>query len=212
VPAQHRDFVERRSADLVAFQSRRTATTYVQRVEQVARAEAAAGGSGELTGLVAQHLYRLTAYKDEYEVARLLTDADELADVRAQVPGGTAPTYHLHPPALRALGMRSKLAFKPGSHWVLRLLARMRFVRGTALDLFGYARVRRWERELVRHYAATVEELCRDLTPEGYERARVVAALPELVRGFEDVKLASIERYVAALAELGVEPPRLVVG
>jgi indolepyruvate ferredoxin oxidoreductase len=209
IPQEHRDFVARRAADLVAFQSERTARAYVARVESVARAEAEVSDSGRLTGLVAQHLYRLTAYKDEYEVARLLTDPEEVAAVRDDVPGGTRATYHLHPPALRALGMKRKITFRPGTHWVLRLLARLKFLRGTPLDVFGYAEVRRWERELVRHYVEVVDHLCTVLHESTYERALAVAGLPEMVRGFEDIKLASIERYVEALDAHDVARPRL---
>lgn len=166
--------------------------------------------SGRLTGLVAQHLYRLTAYKDEYEVVRLLTDRGSVDAARDAVSGGTQATYHLHPPVLRALGMTSKLAFRPGTHWTLRLLSHGKRLRGTPLDAFGYVTVRRWERELVRHYAEVVDGLCSGLDERTYARALAVAALPELVRGFEDVKLESIERYVEALDAHQVARPQAV--
>ncbi|UUW91519.1 indolepyruvate ferredoxin oxidoreductase family protein [Pimelobacter simplex] len=198
--------VERRAADLVGYQDERLADAYVDVVAAIARAEQAVTTETRFSEAVARHLFKLTAYKDEYEVARLLTDPAFVASTGAAYPGGTV-SFQLHPPALRALGRKKKVGFGPRSHVTLRALARMKFLRGTAADPFGYAHVRRVERDLRDHYRTLVADLARELTPAGYDRAVRLAELPDLVRGYEGVKLRNVERYVAELAELGVTPP-----
>lgn len=198
-----------RAHDLVGYQDLACAQDYLRIVEQVWRAERAVTERTGLSEAVAAYLYKLTAYKDEYEVARLLTrdGAQRFAD--AAVPGGGPVTFRLHPPMLRALGMGGKLGFPPPTHAALRALAPGKIVRGSALDPFGRAHVRRVERELVRHYRAVLYDLVRDLTPESYERAAEFAALPDLVRGYEDIKLANVRRYAGRLADLGLPALRL---
>ena len=198
--------VSRRAADLVGYQDERLADAYVETVAAIARAEQAVTAETRFSEAVARNLFKLTAYKDEYEVARLLTDPAFMASAGEAFPGGTV-SFQLHPPVLRALGRRKKIGFGPRSHVTLRTLARMKRLRGTAADPFGYAHVRRVERELRDHYRALVTDLARGLTPEGYDRAVRIAELPDLVRGYEEVKLRNVERYVAGLTALGVTPP-----
>ncbi|CAB4689397.1 MAG: indolepyruvate ferredoxin oxidoreductase family protein [Actinobacteria bacterium] len=199
--------VSRRAADLVAYQDERLADAYVAVVAQVASAERAATAETRFSEAVARQLFKLTAYKDEYEVARLLTDPAFLAATAGEFPGGTV-AFKLHPPVLRAMGRTSKISFGPRSHGSLRTLARMKALRGTRLDLFGYAHLRKVERELRDHYRATVLDLASDLRGD-YERAVAVAELPDLVRGYESVKLRNVETYVARLVECGVRAPRV---
>ncbi|MFJ9312997.1 indolepyruvate ferredoxin oxidoreductase family protein [Pimelobacter simplex] len=198
--------VGRRAADLVGYQDERLADAYVDAVAAIAKAEQAVTTETRFSEAVARNLFKLTAYKDEYEVARLLTDPAFLAATGSDFPDGTV-SFQLHPPALRALGRKKKLGFGPRSHVTLRTLARMKFLRGTAADPFGYAHVRRVERDLRDHYRTMVDDLARELTPDGYDRAVRLAELPDLVRGYEGVKLRNVERYLAELAELGVTPP-----
>ncbi|HWJ65318.1 MAG TPA: indolepyruvate ferredoxin oxidoreductase family protein [Nocardioides sp.] len=202
--------VEQRAADLVDYQDERLADSYVALVAEVARAEQAAGTGSRLTEAVARHLFKLTAYKDEYEVARLLTDPAFLAETGGAFPGGTV-SFQLHPPVLRAMGRTKKIAFGPRSHGSLRALARMKRLRGTAADPFGRAHLRRVERELRDHYRATVADLARSVAggidAEDYQRAVRIAELPDVVRGYEEVKLRNVEQYVAEMVELGVTPP-----
>ena len=89
----------------------------------------------------------------------------------------------------------------------LRALARMKRLRGTRADVFGYAHVRKVERELRDHYRALVIDLAGTLDASSYDRAVEIAGLPDLVRGYETVKLRNVEAYVAALRDLGVTPP-----
>ncbi|WP_460850086.1 indolepyruvate ferredoxin oxidoreductase family protein [Nocardioides ultimimeridianus] len=203
-----RRLVELRAADLVDYQDERLADSYVALVARVAAAEAAVSTDTRLSEAVARNLFKLTAYKDEYEVARLLTDPTFLAETGESFPGATM-SFQLHPPVLRAMGRTKKIAFGPRSHGTLRALARMKRLRGTAADPFGRAHLRRVERTLRDHYRELVAGLAGDLTAEGLERAVAIAELPDLVRGYEGVKLASVERYVAALTDLGVRPPAL---
>ena len=199
--------VEQRASDLVAYQDERLADDYVAVVAEVAAAERAVTTDTRFSESVARHLFKLTAYKDEYEVARLLTDQAFLASAAGEFPGGTI-AFKLHPPALRALGRKKKISFGPRSHGSLRALARMKGLRGTALDPFGRMHVRVVERTLRDHYRETVLDLAGDLARD-YDRAVAVADLPDLVRGYEEVKLRNVEAYVARLVELGVQPPRV---
>ena len=198
--------VETRAADLVDFQDVSVADEYVDVVARVATAERALGADTRFSEAVARNLFKLTAYKDEYEVARMLTDPAFVASAAEAFPEGRV-SYQLHPPMLRAMGRSKKIAMGPRSHVALRTLARMKRLRGTRLDVFGYAHVRRLERDLRDHYRDLVLDLAAALTADGHDRAVQVAELPDLVRGYETVKLRNVETYVAALRELGVEPP-----
>jgi indolepyruvate ferredoxin oxidoreductase len=111
--------------------------------------------------------------------------------------------YQLHPPVLRALGMKRKLSLGTWVEGVFRLLVALRRLRGTALDPFGYARVRRVERALVAEYRGMVERALQDLAPDRHERAVRIARLPDLVRGYEDVKLRSVQRFLEEARALG---------
>ncbi len=126
--------------------------------------------------------------------------------MRSEIPDGENLTYKLHPPTLRAMGRTKKIGLGPRSHVALRLLAKGKRLRGTTFDPFGYAHVRKAERTLVSEYAAIVARLAAELDTDNYDRAVEVAGLPDMVRGYEDIKLASIEAYRARLDELGVTP------
>jgi indolepyruvate ferredoxin oxidoreductase len=110
---------------------------------------------------------------------------------------------------LKALGREKKIGMGPRTHVVLRVLARGKWLRGTVLDPFGHSRIRRTERRLVAHYERTINDLLQSLTSDSYERAVAVASAPELIRGYEEVKIRSLATYSARLTELGVEPPQL---
>ncbi|MFI5735526.1 indolepyruvate ferredoxin oxidoreductase family protein [Kribbella sp. NPDC051587] len=200
--------VSQRATDLVGYQNVKLANQYVNLVAQVAAAERAVTTETRFSEAVARNLFKLTAYKDEYEVARLLTDPEFLDATGESFPGGTV-SFKLHPPVLRAMGRKKKLSFGPKSHGTLRALARLKPLRGTRLDLFGYAHLRKVERTLRDHYRALVTTLAGELDKASYDRAVQVAELPDLVRGYESIKLRNVDRYVEALAQLGVEGPRL---
>jgi indolepyruvate ferredoxin oxidoreductase len=201
--------LQRRAADLVAYQGDRTAARLITLTQRAWDEEQTVTGRTDLSEAVLRNFFKLIAYKDEYEVARMLTDPAFLATVRAQVPGGENLTYKLHPPMLKALGREKKIGMGPRTHVVLRVLARARWLRGTPLDPFGHSHVRRTERRLVAHYERTIHDLLESLTPDSYERAVAIASAPDLIRGYEEVKIRNIAVYSARLMELGVESPEL---
>ena len=203
--------VARRAESLIDFQNRALAEDYLETVGVVAKAEARFTSSTTFTEAVARNLYKLTAYKDEYEVARLLTDRAFIDTMRETYPEGRL-AYMLHPPALRALGLKKKIRMGPRAAVTLSLLARLKFLRGTPVDPFGRMQVRRIERVLRDHYRDLVLRLATDLGKENYEDFVHIASLPDMVRGYETVKMANVERYVAALKAAGVSPPSIDIG
>ncbi|MBF6176746.1 indolepyruvate ferredoxin oxidoreductase family protein [Nocardia blacklockiae] len=203
-----RRLIEVRAAELIGFQGVRVARDYVRSMERIWQAQRRVTDRTEFGEEVARGLYKFTAYKDEYEVARRLVDPAFLDEVAAQVPGGARLTYRLHPPALRALGRTKKIGVGPRGHVALKLLAKGKRLRGTRFDPFGYAHVRKVERALLAHYTDMVTTLAATLADD-YDRAVEAAALHDVVRGYEDIKLANVEIYRNRLRELGIEPPAL---
>jgi len=192
-----RRLLEIRVPDLLGWGGKKAARAYV---EQLARVHAIESdrlpGSSELSEAVARGLHKLTAYKDEYEVARLHLDG------LGALPPGARVWIHLHPPLLRALGMRRKLRL---GRWFLPALVALRAgrrLRGTPLDPFGRTRVRRLERALPGEYLELVDGALARLTPATLPIALEIAALPDLVRGYENIKLVGVERMRTRAAEL----------
>jgi indolepyruvate ferredoxin oxidoreductase len=185
-----------RIPDLIAYQDKAYARAYAEFVERVRVLE---NGPTEVTEAVAKHLYKLMAYKDEYEVARLSLDPTFTDGLEEQFGAGTRYAYRLHPPVLRALGMKRKIALGPWFRPAFRLLHALRRLRGTRFDPFGRAEVRRVERELVEDYRSVVLQALR---AGDIAQARALAELPDLVRGYEDVKLANVARYRERQAEV----------
>ena len=199
------ELVARRAADLRDYQDAAYARRYDELVRVAREAEARVDPASRRFALaVAQGFHKLLAYKDEYEVARLhLADRER---IREQFGADARVTWHLHPPLLRALGLKRKVASSTGYALAFHVLKAGRRVRGTALDPFGHTRVRRTERALAAEYEQLVRDLAAGLTasssPAELDRAAAVAALPDLVRGYEEIKLRNVERYRARLAEL----------
>ena len=195
------DDLERFSSELIAFQNRKTALWYLERLEEfAARAEPAdPARSRRVTAAVASGLFKLMAYKDEYEVARLMLDSDghQAADEVAR--RGDKVAWLLHPPSLRAVGRSKKTAFSTRWRPLFRVLAEARRLRGTPLDPFGWAKVRRVERSLPHEYLAAVSA---SLDAGDLSHTQQVAETAELVRGFESVKLRNVDRFRERLAEL----------
>ncbi len=194
----------RRAAELIAYQNARLAARYLDLVAAAARSEAAlAGQPGPLTEAVASAFFHLLAYKDEYEVARLhlLPEFDRaLADA---VAGGRGVRFMLHPPVLRALGMRKKIAVPASAaRPAFRVLRAMRPLRGTALDPFGHTAVRRTERRLAAGYETEVRAVLAAASAQNLATAVELARLPLAIRGYEQIKLAAVARYEDDLARL----------
>jgi indolepyruvate ferredoxin oxidoreductase len=197
--------LEVRVPELIDYQNEAYARDYVDFVARVRAAERqAVPGDTRLSEAVARYLFKLLAYKDEYEVARLHLKADLAAALAQEFPGGARVQYNLHPPLLRALGLTRKLKFGTWFDSAFRALASMKGLRGTALDPFGRAEVRRVERALPGEYRALIERTLRGLGPATYERAVTAARLPDLIRGYEDIKLHNVEKFRAEVRTLGV--------
>ena len=188
--------LELMACELCAYQSPRLAHQYLDFVEAVAAADAERGdGTGRLTVAAARGYFKLLAYKDEYEVARLMLDPAAGAEARqlAAATGGRL-AWKLHPPILRALGMSSKIAVPVSWRPLIRVLAAMRRLRGTVFDPFGHTAVRRAERSLTGEYRAAIESELQRLDPGRYPAALRTAALAEEVRGYEQIKMDGIDR------------------
>jgi indolepyruvate ferredoxin oxidoreductase len=191
-----RRLLEIRVPELIEYQDARYARQYVDVVARVAAAErTAVSGETRLSEAVARSLFKLMAYKDEYEVARLHLRQDFARELADEYPDGVTVRYQLHPPLLRALGLERKIALGPWFDSVFRLLVRMRGLRGTALDPFRFAEVRRVERALIGEYRGLVDGALASLSADTYERAVKLANLPDLIRGYEDVKLRNVKRF-----------------
>jgi indolepyruvate ferredoxin oxidoreductase len=203
-----------RVADLVDYQNPAYAGTYISFVLEVAaREEAVCPGQRALTRAVIKNLHKLMAYKDEYEVARLHLKAGWRDELARTFEAPLRVSYRLHPPLLRSLGLNRKLELGPWFSHVLAVLRRLRALRGTRLDPFGYAAVRREERALISWYREVTTDALAHLTPRNYSTATEIAELPDRIRGYEDLKLRAgrqaRERAAALIDEM--QRPRLPV-
>ena len=199
--------VKRRVDFLTGYQNAAYAEQYRAFVEKVQKAETAATGKASLTEAVARYLFKLMAYKDEYEVARLHTDTTFLDRVNGMFEGDFKLNYHLAPPIIakkNAKGELQKQKFGPGMLTGFRVLAKLKGLRGTALDIFGRTEERKTERALIGEYRASVEEVIAGLNAANHDTALAIASLPEQIRGYGHVKernlAAARTRWAALLA------------
>ena len=194
------DMVQRRVGFLTDYQSMAYAQAYEGLVGQVRLAETAIAGGADklpLTQAVARYLFKLMAYKDEYEVARLHTDAAFQSKVNALFEGDFTLHYHLAPPLLagrNARGELQKFKFGPWVQTAFKLLAPLKVLRGGPFDVFGYTQERREERALVEEYRAVIHAMLPILTVANRDAAVAFAKVPEQIRGFGHVKA----RHLAA--------------
>ena len=195
--------IRTRADELTAYQDPAYARRYLDVVERVRAAEQdRTPGSTALTEAVARYLYKLMAYKDEYEVARLALEPSLGAGLEAEFGPGARASWRLHPPVLRALGMKRKIALGPWFVPAFQALRAMRGLRGTSMDPFGRTRIRVLERALIEEYLGLVDHLIGRLSPATAELAVRLAELPDSVRGYEDVKMRTVGSYHQAMAEL----------
>jgi indolepyruvate ferredoxin oxidoreductase len=190
------ELIARRAADLAAYQDEAYARRYRDRIAAVRAAEAPLGGEA-LTRAAAVNLYKLMAYKDEYEVARLYADGRFAGELGQTFTGGAAKVW-LAPPILAPKdkdGRPRKMAF---GGWMLKYgfpaLAKLKGLRGGPFDLFGASPERRMERSLIADYEATLDRLSAGLTAERLPRAVKIAQVPGEIRGFGHVKEAAVEK------------------
>jgi indolepyruvate ferredoxin oxidoreductase len=191
-----RRLAEVRVPELIAYQDADWAREWAEAVRRVQVAEQErTPGHSELAETVARQLHKLMSYKDEYEVARLHLDAVERAKLNAEFGEDAKVYFMLHPPLLRAMGMKRKL--KLGRWFVpaFKLLYRMRRLRGRRLDPFGHAEVRRVERALIGEYLDLVDEALERLTPDNHATALELLELPDVIRGYEEIKLRNVMMF-----------------
>ncbi|MHB1445502.1 MAG: indolepyruvate ferredoxin oxidoreductase family protein [Acidimicrobiales bacterium] len=200
--------VEERVAELIRYQNPALARSYADELAAVLRAEQQVRPSStELTAAVARGLFKLMAYKDEYEVARLYLAPQFDEALARQFPHGVRMHYRLHPPLMKMLGRDEKISVGPWFRYVFKGLYAMRSVRGRAIDPFGHTKVRRTERSLVHEYRQVMGKATAELSEANFVEAVRLAGLPDMVRGYEEIKLANVERFRRAAAALSNAAP-----
>ena len=188
--------VARHVQELEAYQDSAYAARYRTLIDRVANHEQGiAPAHHALTEAVARSLFKLMAYKDEYEVARLYTSGSFMARLKREFEGNFRLEFHLAIPMLSGLfGARDNPKKRRYGSWifpVFQILSRLKLLRGTPLDPFGYSAERRFERGLLQDYVALVEELLSGLAPHNLDLAVQLAGLPEQIRGYGHVKRQS---------------------
>jgi indolepyruvate ferredoxin oxidoreductase len=187
--------IEERVRELTAYQDATYARHYQNLVERVRAAEQRIEKGTKLTAAVSKYYFKLMAYKDEYEVARLYTDGRFKESLKEQFEGKVSLRFNLAPPLLAKKDAKGHLVKREYGQWVwyaFHVLARLKFLRGTAFDVFGFTDERKTERQLIAEYRQTVEALLSDLNESNLADAVELASWPERVRGFGHVKDANL--------------------
>ena len=208
------DIINKRVELLSAYQNAAYAQQYKAFVDQVRAEEAKLGKGTRLTEAVARYYYKLMAYKDEYEVARLYTDGAFKQKIAAMFEGDVTLKFHLAPPLFAKHNAEGHLIKQEFGPWMMKafgLMAKMKGLRGTALDIFGYTAERNMERALIGEYRATVGGLLPRLNTETLAQAVAIASIPEDIRGYGHVKerhlKAAKQKEAALLAAFGQPAP-----
>jgi indolepyruvate ferredoxin oxidoreductase len=200
------ELIARRSAFLTEYQDAAYARRYTDLVTQVRNAEnTRAPGSTALTEAVARYFFKLMAYKDEYEVARLYTSGEFQRRLQQQFDGDYEVHFHLAPPLFAKKDAHGRLMKKEYGPWVFKafgLLAKLRFLRGGTFDVFGYTDERKGERQLIADYEKTTGELLAALDAGKLGLAVEIASIPEHIRGYGHVKEKHLHAAKAREAEL----------
>jgi indolepyruvate ferredoxin oxidoreductase len=209
------ELVERRVEHLTRYQDAAYAARYRGLVDKVREVEKQKVGSSKLAEAVARYYAKLLAYKDEYEVARLHAESAFQAKITGMFEGDYRVVFHLAPPLLSRIDPATGEPRKMRFGWMLavfRTLRNFKFLRGTALDLFGYSAERRMERELIREYELAVDAALAALSPQNHATAIEIASLPEDIRGFGHIKAkaaaAARARQAGLLERLRAAPAR----
>jgi indolepyruvate ferredoxin oxidoreductase len=191
------ELVERREKLLTQYQDEAYAARYRALVDRVRKTEQERAGSSQLTEAVARYYAKLMAYKDEYEVARLHADPQFVQAIREQFEGDYHLVFHLAPPLLARADPRTgapqKIQFGPWMLTAMRWLAKLKGLRGSALDPFGRTAERRTERALIAEYEQAMEKLLAGLTRDNLTLAVEIASLPEQIRGYGHIKAKNID-------------------
>jgi indolepyruvate ferredoxin oxidoreductase len=201
------EIIAKRMTFLTGYQDAAYAARYRSLVERARRAEQErTPGRTGFAEAVARYYFKLLAYKDEYEVARLYTDGTFLKAIEAQFEGDYRLEFNLAPPLIAerdaATGHLKKRTFGPWMLRAFRTLARLRHLRGTSFDVFGYSAERKIERQLIAEYEGVIEELIAALDHVNHDIAVEIAQIPEHIRGYGHVKQAHLEKAKQREAEL----------
>ena len=200
------EMISRRTEFLTGYQNAAYARRYAELVSKVRDAESRLKGRSGLAEAVARYYFKLLAYKDEYEVARLHTDTGFRDRIASRMEGDYRLHFHLAPPLLAKrnpdTGELIKSEYGAWMYPAFRLLAKLRFLRGSALDVFGYSAERRTERRLIGEYEALIAEILASLSADNHDLAVRLAAIPEDIRGYGHVKERALKAAKAREAEL----------
>ena len=203
--------IKRRIDYLRAYQDAAYAEQYNALVTRVRNTETALGLGNKLTTAVAKYYFKLMAYKDEYEVARLYTDGQFTDKLKEQFEGDFSLKFNIAPPLFSKKDAQGHLIKAQYGSWVWHafgLLAKLKGLRGSKLDIFGYSEERKAERAMIVDYRAAIEQLLSELTVDTLETAITVANLPEKVRGFGHVKEKAMQTYQLEKAVLLSKPAK----
>jgi indolepyruvate ferredoxin oxidoreductase len=181
-----------------------TYRTFVEKVRQEEKTKTPESNF-EFTEAVAKNLFKLMAYKDEYEVARLYTDGTFIKSIEKKFEGDYHLNFHLADPLLSSRDARTgelkKRRYPQFTLSIFSVLAKMKKLRGTRWDIFSYTQERKQEVQLIAEYRELIETLCRTLNSQRYSDAVDLAQPAKFVRGYGHVKQASIDAYKAELAQ-----------
>jgi indolepyruvate ferredoxin oxidoreductase len=197
--------IKKRVEFLTGYQDSAYAAVYEDLVDRVRDAESAKGLGNKLSVAVAKSYAKLMAYKDEYEVARLYTDGRFVEQLKSQFEGDFTLKFNMAPPLFAKKDGQGRLMKAEFGSWMwtaLKVLAKLKGLRGGAFDVFGYTAERKMERALIGEYRAMVEDLLEKLDAGNHAVAVELAGLPEQIRGFGHVKEKAVEAYRAKKAEL----------
>ncbi len=197
--------IKKRVEFLTAYQNAAYAAQYAELVEKVRAAEGKHQLGNKLAMAVAKSLFKLMAYKDEYEVARLYTDGRFVEQLATQFEGKFSVKFNLAPPLFAKKDAKGHLVKAEFGTWMwsaFKLLAKLKGLRGGAFDVFGYTAERKMERALINEYRGMIEGVLNSLDASNHATAVELASLPEQIRGFGHVKEKAVEEYRARKAAL----------
>jgi indolepyruvate ferredoxin oxidoreductase len=200
------EIISHRAAHLTVYQDAALAEKYRTAVSRIRAVEGKVADSDALARAVAVNYAKVLAYKDEYEVARLLTHPEFERELAETFEGGGKLSFHLAPPLISKidpdLGRPKKKRFGEGLRVPLRWMARLKGLRGTAFDVFGRTEERQRERGLIKIYEAMLDEVAGSLSTENRAAAIALASATDQVRGFGPVKMAAFEKFDALWPKL----------
>jgi indolepyruvate ferredoxin oxidoreductase len=205
MPQSLETVIKKRVEFLTGYQDSAYAAVYEDLVNRVRAAETAQGLGNKLSTAVAKYYFKLMAYKDEYEVARLYTDGRFVEQLKTQFEGDFKLKFNLAPPLFAKKNAKGHLVKAEFGSWMwgaFKLLAKLKGLRGGAFDVFGYTEERKMERALIGEYRQMIEALLPVLSGENYANAVELANLPEQIRGFGHVKEKAVAAFRASKAEL----------